>query len=269
MASWLKRSRLDSGTYVSAGKDGKILALKNSRYSILALAVAGLVSGCAKPGPVGLDQSIAVAELASLPVPSATDYSAGAQGDQARPLDLLNVAVFGVPELTREVRVNNGGYFDFPLIGAVQANGRSLAEISFELETRLAGEFVRNPDVTVEFVERIGQVVTVSGEVDKPGQYPILQSMSLIDIVASAGGLTEYSQIDDVLILREIEGQRYIGIYDLGAIQRGNYPDPEVYAHDIVIVGDSPSRRQLTEILRYSQLITNPLILIERAVNNN
>ena len=241
------------------------LILKKFRFAILAFAATGLLAACAKPGPVGLDPAIAIAELDSLPAPEAQDYTAGQQNDLARPLDVLLVSVFGVEELTRPVRVGSGGFFDFPLIGAVQANGRSLGEISYELETRLAGDYVLNPDVTIEFEERIGQTFTVGGEVSDPGQYPILRRMTLMEAVASAGGSTEFSQLDDVLIFREIGGERYVGVYDMGAIQRGNYPDPVIYAHDIVMVGDSPNRRLLAEVLRYTQLATNPLILLERA----
>ena len=209
-----------------------------------------------------------VAELSSLPAPSAQDYATGRVDDQARPLDQLNVAVFGVPELTRTVRVSNGGTIDFPLIGAVQANGRSLAEIGFEIESRLSGTYVRNPDVTVEFGERVGQVLTVGGEVGRPGQVPVLQSTTLMEAVAMAGGRTTFSRLSEVLVFREVGGQRYIGVYDLVAIQRGNYPDPQVYPNDIIMVGDSPNRRMMADVLQYTQLLTSPLILLQQIVSN-
>lgn len=238
--------------------------LNTIRLGILAFAATALLSACDKPGPVGTEPSIAVADLASLPTPSVQDYAAGAQGEVARPLDVLSIAVFGVPELTREVRVGAGGFFEYPLIGAVQANGRSLAEIGYELETRLSGAYVRDPDIIIEFGERAGQLFTVGGQVGEPGQYRIIQATSLMEAVAIGGGSTEYSQLDDVLVFREIDGQRYIGVYDMSAIQRGNYPDPQIYAHDVIMVGDSPNRRLLAEVLSYTSLITNPLILLER-----
>ncbi len=234
------------------------------RLGILALAVLMSATACKTPGPIGEDPGIAVAELASLPTPTAQDFVGSPHGDVARPLDVLSVGVFGVPDLTRTVRVGSGGFFEFPLIGAVQANGRTLAEISYEVETRLAGTYVRNPDVTIEFAERTGQVFTVGGEVGNAGQYPIIQRTSLMEAVAIAGGSTEYSRLKEVLVFREIDGQRYIGVYNMEAIQRGNYPDPEIYAHDVIMVGDSPNRRLIADVLRYTQLITSPLILLER-----
>ena len=240
--------------------------LNTIRLGLLAFAATALLSACGSRPPVGTDPAVAVADLASLPTPTAQDYTAGAQGEVARPMDVLSIAVFGVPELTRQVRVGAGGFFDYPLIGAVQANGRSLAEIGYELETRLSGSYVRQPDVTIEFSEREGQVFTVGGQVDNPGQYQILAPTTLMQAVAIGGGTTEFAKLKEVLIFREIDGQRYIGVYDIGAIQLGNYPDPQIYAHDTIMVGDSPNRRLLADVLQYSSLVTNPLILLERVV---
>lgn len=235
------------------------------------LAVAASVSLAACGGgdrPIGEDSATMVAELTSLPAPGAQDYSAGRQDDQVRPLDQLSIAVFGVPELARTVRVGNGGFFDFPLIGAVQANGRTLAEIGYEIETRLRGTYVRDPDVTLEFGERSGQVITVGGEVARPGQFPIRQRTTLMEAIAMGGGRGQFARMSEVLIFREVNGQRYIGVYDMTAIQRGNYPDPQVYAHDIIMVGDSPNRRAMADVIQYAQILTSPLILLQQTIGN-
>ncbi len=240
--------------------------LNTIRLVILAFAASGMLAACSSPGPIGQDPGVAVADLSSLPTPGAEDYSAGPQGDVARPLDVLTINVFGVSDLDRTVRVGAGGFFEYPLIGAVQANGRSLAEIAYELETRLSGGYVRQPDVTVEYGERAGQIFTIGGEVGSPGQYRLIQATTLMEAVAIGGGTTEYSQLDEVLVFREVGGQRFIGVYDMKAIQRGNYPDPQIYAHDVVMVGDSPNRRLIADVLQYTQLVTSPLILLDRAV---
>ena len=99
---------------------------------------------------------------------------------------------------------------------------------------------------------------------NKPGEFPVFGKQSLIRVVNQAGGMAEYAREDDVLIIRTVEGQRYIGAYNLGAIQRGNYADPVVYPNDIVIVGDSPNRRRLDGILQYAPLLSGSAILIDR-----
>lgn len=235
---------------------------------LLAMIATSGLAACGGPRPIGQDSATMVTELSSLPAPSAQDYASRRQDEQARPLDQLGISVFGVPELTRVVRVGAGGFFDFPLIGAVQASGRTPAEIGYELETRLRGTYVRDPDVTVEFGERSGQVITVGGEVSRPGQFPIVQGTTLMEAVAIGGGRTQYSRLSEVLVFREVNGQRYIGVYDLAGIQRGNYPDPQIYAHDIIMVGDSPSRRAIADVLTYAQAFASPVLLIQQAVGN-
>ena len=99
---------------------------------------------------------------------------------------------------------------------------------------------------------------------EKPGEYPVLGRQSLLRVVNQAGGLADYAKLDDVLILRTVNRQRYIGAYNIQAIQRGNYDDPTVYPNDIIIVGDSPNRRRLDGILQFAPLLSTSAILIDR-----
>ena len=235
------------------------------KRSFLAVAaLCGILGACGGPQPLAQDPSIAVASLSDLPEPGARDYQSSARSELVRPLDVLEVSVFNVAELTRTVRVGAAGTFDFPLIGAVQANGRSLQEIGYEIESRLQPDYVRTPDVTVQFAERPGQLFTIGGEVENPGQYPVVQPLTLMEAMAIGGGKSELSKLDEVLVFREVDGQRFIGVYDLSAIQRGNYPDPQIYSQDIIMVGESSSRRLIADILLYTQVFSTPLILFER-----
>jgi len=105
--------------------------------------------------------------------------------------DLLNISVYGVPELTQDVRVNNGGDVYLPLIGYVQLGGLSLDQAQTVIENRLReGEFVRNPHVTVFLKDFVNQSATVTGEVNRPGVYPILGTRRLLEVLAAAGGPT-------------------------------------------------------------------------------
>ena len=74
-------------------------------------------------------------------------------------------------------------------------------------------------------------------------------------------------KLDDVLIFREVDGRKYIGVYNLSAIYRGNYEDPALYPDDIVMVGDSPARRRAESLLQLFSLAITPVILIDRLVN--
>jgi polysaccharide biosynthesis/export protein len=86
--------------------------------------------------------------------------------------------------------------------------------------------------------------------------------MTLQRAVARAGGTTEFAKLDDVVVFRTVEGKQYAGLYNLQAIRRGNYADPEIFANDVIIVGDSPARRRFRDFLQAAPLLTSPLVLL-------
>jgi polysaccharide biosynthesis/export protein len=105
--------------------------------------------------------------------------------------DLININVYGIPEMAQDVRVNNGGDIYLPLIGYVQVGGLTPDQAQTVIENRLReGGFVNNPHVTVSLKDYVNQSATVTGEVTKPGVYPILGTQRLLEVLATAGGLT-------------------------------------------------------------------------------
>lgn len=224
----------------------------------IALAVAACASG---PKPVAMAPSVQQV-TGELPVPGPADFSVPTQQFYVGPGDKLNIDVFGVPELARDVQVDGAGELSFPLAGVIDAAGRTPSSIAREIEARLRGEYVKNPQVTVNLAESLNQTLTVDGEVEKPGIYPVVGHMTLARAVALAGGTSELAELDDVLIQREVGDDTYLGIYNLEAIRRGNYRDPEVYPADLIIVGDSQRRRLFRDLLQVIPLATTPLILL-------
>src|SRR6476620_1932670 len=108
------------------------------------------------------------------------------------PGDLVEVGVYGVPELTTKARVSNDGDLYLPLIDYVHVGDLSLEESQKLIEKRLDdGGFVKNPHVTIFVNEYASQGVTLLGEVGKPGIYPVLGDRRLFDVFSAAGGLTE------------------------------------------------------------------------------
>ncbi len=207
-----------------------------------------------------------VAQSAVMPMPEITDVMPDPQTQLIRPLDVVQVEVFGIPELSREVQVSGNGMIDYPLIGSVEATGRTTEELSFALEQRLRDTYVREPDVTSRITERSTTLFTVGGEVARPGRFPIEGPITLMEAVAIGGGMDEFANEQEVLVFRTVGDERYIGVYNMQAIQRGNYADPQIYPSDIVMVGDSPGRRRIQDILSVVSSLTSPLILIERVL---
>jgi polysaccharide export outer membrane protein len=224
------------------------------------IVVSLLLAGCATR-PIGGAPNLTVLETASLPVPQRRDLADLERAYYIGPFDEITVDVFGIEDMSREIQVDASGRISFPLVGTIIAGGKTPDEVAQEIRLGLMGSFVREPQVTVNLKETVSQVVTVEGEVKEPGLYPVMTQMTLLKAVASAKGTTEFSSLKDVVIFRTVGAQRYAGLYNLEAIRRGAYPDPEIYANDIVVVGDSPGRRLFANILQIVPLLTTPVVV--------
>jgi polysaccharide export outer membrane protein len=108
------------------------------------------------------------------------------------PGDLLEINVFDLPEMNRKVRVGQSGYIQLPLIGAVEAAGRTEAGLSAEIAVRLERDYLNNAQVDVFVEEYKSQQVAVTGAVAKPGLYPLTRDRyTILDMISEAGGLTK------------------------------------------------------------------------------
>lgn len=223
------------------------------------------LSGCAGPEKLRSTERLTVLENTTLPGPDRRDLVAPDRLSLIGPADTISIEIFNVPELSREVQVDSSGRITMPLIGQIEVAGTTSAELAQLIKTKLAGRYVRNPDVTVNLKGSVSQVVTVDGAVDKPGLYPVTNQMTLLRAVASSGGLTEFARDDNVVVLRTVGTRQLAGIYNLAAIRRGVYSDPPIYANDLVIVGDSPARRRFKDVLSVAPLFVAPIVaLIQR-----
>ena len=232
------------------------------RFVILTTCGAFLLAGCAHQEPLVSTPTLTVIQQSELPAPNRTDLVAEDRDSLIGPLDTLFVEVFNVEALTREVQVDLSGRISMPLIGTIDARGRTREELAKMISDLLVGRYVRNSEVTVNIRNSVSQVVTVDGQVTQPGLYPVTNQMTLMRAIASARGLAEFAKLDDVVVLRTVNNQRMAGLYNLGAIRRGQYADPAIYANDIVVVGDLPSRRLFRDILAASPIVAGPLIAL-------
>jgi len=227
------------------------------------LAAVGLTACAGKGAPIMSTPGLTVVEdSTSLPPPNRGDLTAADRPALIGPLDTVQVDVFNVPELSREVQVDASGSIAMPLVGTVDARGRTAAELGQAIETALRGRYLRNPEVTVNIKSSVSQVVTIDGQVVEPGLYPVTNQMTLLRAIASAKGLSEYARQDDVVILRTVNGRKMAGLYNIAAIRRGNYDDPPIYANDVVVVGDSPQRRLFRDFVSLAPLLAAPLIAV-------
>lgn len=235
------------------------------RMRMICLALLGFVAlaGCThQPKVVSTEQLTVISDSKTLPAPGRRDLTAADRPSLIGPLDTIQIDVFNIPDLSREVQVDAGGQIAMPLIGTIDARGRTARELAETIESALRGRYVRNPDVTVNIRSSVSQVVTIDGQVTEPGLYPVTNQMTLLRAIASAKGLAEFAKQDDVVILRTVDGRKMAGLYNIDAIRRGAYDDPAIYANDVVVVGDSPTRRRFRDLVSLAPLLAAPLIAV-------
>lgn len=121
--------------------------------------------------------------------------------------DLLQVTVFGQPDMSAEVSVTDGGEVTLPLIGLIRIAGMSQSDIEKLIAQRLRErEYLLNPEVSVTVRQNRSQAVSVLGEVVRPGRYPIQGRFTVLDLLAVAGGLTPKADAVAVLLRKAEAG---------------------------------------------------------------
>jgi polysaccharide export outer membrane protein len=171
---------------------------------------------------------------------AATDYLLGAG-------DLVRVSVFGYPDMTADVRVDESGSIRYALVGSLPVAGRSTSEVEMNLAQRLSdGGFIRTPQVSVLITEYLSQKVAVMGEVTRPGQYPLTQRRKVLDLLAEAGGVITGVAADHATLLRA-DGSKFV--IDLFELFQGN---PE---HNAAIApGDTLHVPRATQFYIYGEV---------------
>ena len=222
------------------------------------LAATCLLAACATDRSFGTASEIEVTQLEQLPQPEGEIFYV------IGPQERLDIAVVGSELFTGTYLTDQKGNVQFPLIGEVPTGGLAPSDASDLIADGLRGRYLTDPQVRVIPQEFPLPSISVGGQVKKPGSYPAQGRQTLLRIVNEAEGLAEYAKYDDVLVMRTVNNQRYIGVYNIEAIQRGNYPDPILYPNDVVMVGDSPARRRLDSIFQFAPLLTASAILIDR-----
>lgn len=152
------------------------------------------------------------------------------------PSDLLEIKVFQAEELSRQVRVDQRGNVTLPLMGTIRAEGLSQGELEKRLADLMGRNLLQNPQVSVFIKEFTAQRVTVEGEVNKQGVYPIAGDVSILQAIAMAGGLAEFAAADRVVLFRKQGSGVQSYNVDLDAIRNGQARDPLLKNDDRIVV---------------------------------
>ncbi|WP_423140809.1 polysaccharide biosynthesis/export family protein [Parablastomonas sp. CN1-191] len=215
--------------------------------TLVLAALAGCVRTVAPALPSG---QAAYDAIPAGDVSQAREYPIG-------PLDVVSVSVFGERDLSVDkAQVDSEGLVQVPLVGSVSAQGLTSREFARKLEVEFAKRYLVNPRVNVAIVESSRRRVTVDGAVAQSGVYEMPGRITLVDAIALAHGVNSIAKSSQVAIVRRVNGQRVGGVFDLGKIQAGLEPDPEVLAGDQVIVGTSSIRATYRELLQATPILS-------------
>lgn len=213
------------------------------------LAAIGLLAACGgtppvESGPVLSTQPGGIGAY-SFAAPTRLDstYAINAK-------DVLSVSVLGEPQLSMDtIRVGEDGAFMMPIVGRVQASGRTVNEVANEIRTTLASRYLRNPNVTVNLIELNSHFVTVDGAVQQSGVFAFEPGTTLMGAVAMAKGPTDVAQLDQVIVFREMNGQLAAARFDLNLVRTGQMVDPLLEPEDRIMIGQSGANKAWRDLL--------------------
>src|ERR1700675_3813451 len=128
------------------------------------------------------------------------NYIIGAQ-------DVLDISVWKEPEVSRTVPVRPDGKISLPLLNDVQAAGLTPTQLAAQITESLK-KYVANPQATVIVTTMNSQRVYIMGEVGRPGAYPLLPGMTILQALSSGGGFTQYANTKKIYLLRQVSGKQ-------------------------------------------------------------
>ena len=155
-------------------------------------------SGSSNAAPVAAADSGTNASAVAVPQSASSQFQLG-------PSDVIHVNVWKNVELSQTVTVGPDGFVSLPLLGDVHVAGMTANELGLALATKL-NSFVVSPQVTVSVVDIRSRQVFVLGQVAKPGGYSLITPVNVLQLIALAGGLSNFANKKEITVLRPKEG---------------------------------------------------------------
>jgi len=187
----------------------------------LILPVA-LLSALAASAATAADQPVTM--VAASTAATATS-AAAAQTDATgaylvQPGDVLTVTVWKETDLTGDVLVRPDFGLSFPLVGDIDAHGKTVDQLREEITTRLT-RYIPSPVVTVAAKAVAGNHIYVVGRVQKPGEYPMARDVDVMQALSLAGGATPFAAVNDIIILRRLSAGQIVLHFQYNDVARG------------------------------------------------
>ena len=154
-------------------------------------------------------------------------------GDQ----DVLDVSVWKEPEVSRVVPVRPDGKISLPLLNDVQPAGLTPAQLAAEITESLK-KYVTSPQVTVIVTNINSQRIYILGEVTRPGAFPMLPGMTVMQALSSAGGFTAFAKMKSIYVLRTENGKKEKHPFNYKEVINGKNAEQDIAlkAGDTIVV---------------------------------
>jgi polysaccharide biosynthesis/export protein len=167
---------------------------------ITASLISGLGASVARSAPQSNDTARSSQASSANTVATDPDYKIG-------PQDMLRIDVWKEPDISRVVPVRPDGKITLPLVNDVQASGLTPTQLAAKIAEGLK-KYITSPQVTVGVTEINSRRIFVSGEVARPGAFPLLPNMTVLQALSSAGGFTQFAREKKIYILRMENGRQ-------------------------------------------------------------
>lgn len=171
--------------------------------------------------------------------------------------DVLKVSVWQNPDVSGDLIVRSDGKISMPLVGEIKAVGKTLSQIDDDISKKLS-EYIIYPDVTIAVIKFGGQPFIVLGEVGKQGVLKLSGTVSLMQVIGEAGGLTKDARKGNLLVIRgDVLEKPEVIMVNVSEILAGNMRnDIVMYPNDIVYVSSKP----IADVARYITSYITPLL---------
>jgi len=154
-----------------------------------------------------------------------------------QPGDVLQISIWHEPDLLSSVLVRPDGGISFPLVGEVQAAGKTVEELR-ELVTTRVTKYIPDPVITIDITALSGNRIYVIGKVQRPGEFPVNRYVDIVQALSMAGGMNPFASANNIKVLRRENGKLFAIPFRYGDIEKGEnlYQDIILKSGDIIMV---------------------------------
>jgi polysaccharide export outer membrane protein len=210
------------------------------RRMILLIVTACVLAGMAQArteSPAAQDKKEEIKGANGQAAPGAAPTAGEDPAYKIGPQDVLRIDVWKEEQLTRTVPVRPDGKVTLPLLNDVQAAGLTPMELGGAIGEGLK-KYINNPQVTVTIIEINSRRIYVTGEVSKPGAYPLLPHMTALQALSSSAGFTPFARVKNIYVLRTENGKQIKLPFNYKEAIRGKNPEQniELQSGDVIVV---------------------------------